>query len=201
MNRELHFPTPIYIFDHNDPSINIQLEKDIMNWMNQDKGVTRTNVKGWHSTTDMHLKPEYKRLVDALFQAQHKIYDEEHLDSEPFLGNMWANVNPPGGFNRAHLHPNSLWSGVYYVKAPKNCGRLKVNDPRTGAAMVSPRMRPRLNHPDTAPTRLWTEAHYEPIAGRLIMFPSWLVHCVDPNESNDIRISVSFNFMQKCLVV
>ena len=25
----------------------------------QDKGVSRTNVKGWHSTTDMHTKPEY----------------------------------------------------------------------------------------------------------------------------------------------
>ena len=35
MIRELHFPTPIYIFDHNDPSLNIQLEKDILNWMRE----------------------------------------------------------------------------------------------------------------------------------------------------------------------
>jgi hypothetical protein len=33
------------------------------------------------------------------------------------------------------------------------------------------------------------------------MFPSWLMHCVDPNNSNDIRISVSFNFLQKCMLV
>jgi len=51
------------------------------------------------------------------------------------------------------------------------------------------------------PTRLFRETHYKPIAGRLIMFPSWLMHCVDPNESNDIRISVSFNFLQKCMVI
>jgi hypothetical protein len=31
------------------------------------------------------------------------------------------------------------------------------------------------------------------------MFPAWLNHCVDPNQSNDIRISVVFNFMQKCM--
>jgi len=62
-------------------------------------------------------------------------------------------------------------------------------------------MRERLNHPDTAPTRLWRETHYEPKAGRLIMFPSWVTHCVDPNESNDIRISVSFNFLQKTMFV
>ena len=59
-----------------DPNLNVQLEKDILNWMNQDKGVTRTNVKGWHSTTDMHTKPEYARLVKALHEAQNKIYDE-----------------------------------------------------------------------------------------------------------------------------
>jgi len=28
------------------------------------------------------------------------------------------------------------------------------------------------------------------------MFPAWLWHAVLPNESNDLRISVSFNFIQ-----
>jgi len=196
MIRELHFPTPIYIFDHNDPSLNIQLEKDILNWMNQDRGVSKTNIKGWHSTTDMNTKPEYKRLVQGLYEAQFKIYEEEHLTSEPYLGGMWANVNPPGGMNRAHMHPNSLWSGVYYVKAPKNCGHLKIDDPRTTAAMSRPIMKD-----GNFPSRLNRETHYEPKAGRLIMFPSWVTHCVDPNESDDLRISVSFNFLQKILMV
>jgi uncharacterized protein (TIGR02466 family) len=120
MIRELHFPTPIYILDIKDQNLNAQLERDVISWMNQDKGIKRTNIKGWHSTTNMHERPEFKRLVDALYEAQKKIYIEEHLESEPFLGNMWANVNPPGGMNRAHQHPNSLWSGVYYIKAEKN---------------------------------------------------------------------------------
>jgi len=64
------------------------------------------------------------------------------LDSEPVLGNMWANINPPGGMNRAHQHPNSLWSGVYYVKAPQNSGQLKIEDPRSVAAMSRPRQKP-----------------------------------------------------------
>ena len=196
MIRELHFPTPIYIFDHNDPSLNIQLEKDILNWMNHDKGMSKTNIKGWHSPTDMNRRPEYQRLVKGLFEAQFKIYEEEHLDSEPYLGGMWANVNPPGGMNRAHMHPNSLWSGVYYVKAPKNCGYLKIDDPRTTAAMSRPIMKD-----GNFPSRLNRETHYEPKAGRLIMFPSWVTHCVDPNESDDLRISVSFNFLQKSLMV
>jgi uncharacterized protein (TIGR02466 family) len=128
MIRELHFPTPIYIFDHNDPSLNVQLEKDIM--------------------------------------------------------------------NRAHQHPNSLWSGVYYVKAPQNSGHLKVDDPRSSASMIRPKQKS-----GQLPPRLFRETHYEPKAGRCIMFPAWLTHCVDPNESNDIRISVSFNFLQKGMFV
>jgi uncharacterized protein (TIGR02466 family) len=51
------------------------------------------------------------------------------------------------------------------------------------------------------PARLWREAHFEPVAGRLIMFPSWVNHCVDPNMSNEIRISISFNFLQRNFVV
>ena len=108
---------------------------------------------------------------------------------------MWANINPPGAMNRAHVHPNSLWSGVYYVKAPKNSGHLKIDDPRAAASMSRPRQKL-----GAQPSRLWREAHFEPITGRLIMFPAWLTHAVDPNESNENRISVSFNFMQKCLI-
>jgi uncharacterized protein (TIGR02466 family) len=196
MFRELHFPTPIYIADIKHPTLNQELERDIVAWSKQDKGVVRTNVQGWHSTTDMHERPEYKNLVNMLYEAQKTIYDQEHLASEPFLGNMWANINPPGGMNRAHQHPNSLWSGVYYVKAPKNCGHLKIDDPRNSASMIRPRQKE-----GPVPSRLYRETHYEAIDGRLIMFPSWLMHCVDPNESNDIRISVSFNFLQKGMFV
>ena len=196
MIKDLLFPTPIYVLDIKDKSLNTELEKHILNWMNQDKGIKRTNINGWHSTTDMHQRPEYKRLVKALFEAQVLIYKEEHYEGEPFLGNMWANVNPPGSMNRAHIHSNSLWSGVYYVKAPKNCGHLKIDDPRTTAAMSRPIMKD-----GNFPSRLNRETHYEPKAGRLIMFPSWVTHCVDPNESDDLRISVSFNFLQKSLMV
>ena len=196
MHRDLLFPTPVYIADIKHPTLNQELERDIVAWSKQDKGIVRTNVQGWHSTTNMHERPEFKKLVDMLYACQKTIYEQEYYKSEPVLGNMWANINPPGGSNRAHQHPNSLWSGVYWIKTPKNCGQLKIDDPRSVACMTRPRQK------DTKkPDRLWRETHYEPVAGRCIMFPSWLMHCVDPNESNDIRISVSFNFLQKGMFV
>ena len=40
------------------------------------------------------------------------------------------------------------------------------------------------------------DANIEPVVGRIIMFPAWLWHSVEPNKSNELRISVSFNFLQ-----
>ena len=61
MHRELYFPTPIYIADIKHPTLNQELERDIVDWSKQDKGITRTNVQGWHSTTEMHELPRVKK--------------------------------------------------------------------------------------------------------------------------------------------
>jgi len=123
---------------------------------------------------------------------QKEIYDNEHLDRNAVLGNMWANINPPGGMNMPHIHPNSLFSGVYYVKSNINSGRIKIMDPRPGAQHIMPARKPGNPGRD-----MWRDASLDPVVGRIIMFPSWLWHSVEENKSDDIRISVSFNFIQE----
>ena len=140
----------------------------------------------------MNKKEEYNPLTKELFNMQDEIYQKEHLSLKPVLGNMWANINYPGCFNRPHIHPNSLFSGVYFIKTPQKSGNLMVYDPRPGVQMTMPNRKEGKLSPE-----LWREVHYEPKAGRCIMFPSWLWHEVKPNQSNDIRISVSFNFLQR----
>ena len=71
-------------------------------------------------------------------------------------------------------------------------GNLMLYDPRPGVHTTMPNRKEVKLSPE-----LWREVHYEPKAGRCIMFPSWLWHEVKPNKSNDTRISVSFNFLQK----
>jgi len=189
MITEGFFPTLIHAEDVKLD--NQQLANDIVAWSKQDKGVKKTNMNGWHSQTNMHEIPQFKLLVDELFKMQYQIYKAEWLDRKPKIGNMWANINYPGGYNRPHIHPNSLFSGVYYVKTPPNCGKIVFNDPRPG---IQTNMPTRVK--GQPPNHLWREVHLDTIEGRIIMFPSWLWHCVEPNESNDIRISVSFNFIQ-----
>ena len=190
MIKDGFFPTIIYAEDFQLDTN--QLAQNIIQWSKENEGIKKTNLNGWHSETNMHEKPEYKPLVDELFRMMHRVWQEEWLDQEPVLGNMWANINPPGGYNRPHVHPNSHFSGVYYIKAPQNSGQIIFNEPRATAHMVMPRRKQ-----GEPPPHLWREVRVNPLEGRIIIFPAWLWHCVDPNESNDIRISVSFNFIHK----
>ena len=189
MIREEFFPTSV--FGKDIKLDNNKLAQDIINWSYQDKGVHKTNYKGWHSTTDMALKPEYQSLVGELITMCKEVFSEEWLDREPVLGNMWSNINPKDGMNQSHMHPNSLFSGVYYVKSNPQAGRLRIYDPRPGAEIVMP-----IRKEGKPPKHLWRDANIDPIPGRIIIFPSWLWHSVEPNQSNDLRISVSFNFVQ-----
>ena len=190
---EYHFPTPVYIKEiPNAKEFNTYLENHIIKWSQQNKGVSKTNAGGWHSTTDMNRKEEYNVLTKELFNMQDEIFQKEHLTLKPVCGNMWANINYPGNYNRPHLHPNSLFSGVYWVKAPEKSGDLMLYEPRPGVQCTMPNRKE-----GNLPPELWREVHYTPRAGTAVMFPAWLWHEVKPNESNDIRISVSFNFLQR----
>ena len=64
-------------------------------------------------------RSQYIDKVDEWFKNNpnqwDEIYKKEHLTQKSVLGNMWANVNYPGGYNRPHLHPNALFSGVYWI--------------------------------------------------------------------------------------
>jgi uncharacterized protein (TIGR02466 family) len=91
-----------------------------------------------------------------------------------------------------------LWSGVYYMQAPPDCGRIYFADPRAQATALTPRFDP------SAPRKIecWSEVYFEAIAGRLILFPAWLQHEVEPNVCDregapGARISMSFNVIQQ----
>jgi|TARA_R110002110_G_scaffold383548_1_gene595027 uncharacterized protein (TIGR02466 family) len=182
---------PTFVYGKDIELDNEKLASDIIEWSKKDKGIDKSNVNGWHSNSNMHLKPEYEELKNALYDMQLKIYEEEYLSRKPILTNMWANINPPNAYNKSHNHANALFSGVYFVKANENSGKLICSDPRPGAQQTSP-----VRKDVEIPKELWNEWHLDPVPGRIIMFPSWLWHSVEINKSKELRISVSFNFIQ-----
>ena len=204
MGRDLFFPTPIYYTDLADAdALNARLEAGIRAWREADPaGDFRTNephLGGWHSATDMHTRHEFDDLTREIFELMHGVFTDLGYDPayEPACDSMWANINPRHAANRHHTHPMALWSGVYYVRCPENCGLLYFTDPRAQAQVMTPYYDARHRSPIT-----WNEVHFQPLEGRLVVFPAWLGHAVQPNLSEaegeaSERISVSFNFHQR----
>jgi len=200
--RELFFASPIFFKDlQNSEELNKHLLKHIKSWKKRDeKGIVRSNSLGWHSAVDMHHRKEYHPLVKELFKMQQEIYEAEgyHPDTEAICDNMWANVNYKYSHNKNHVHPGAQWSGVYYIKCPPNCGHIWFTDPCGQRHMDMPIMADKKQKP----THYWREVHYQPVEGRLIMFPGWLTHEVAQNMcdlkgEDGWRVSVSFNFKQR----
>ena len=180
----------------NPQKMNDYLFPLIKAWSKKDKSEQRSNSgSGWHSSINMHHKKEYQSLMDELLAMQQEVFKDYGMESKPALGNMWANINYPGAYNRQHTHPNSLWSGVYYVKVPKDSGKLFLEDPRPAANVIEGQRLKKL------PPPLLRVVYYPATEGQMIMFPAWVPHGVEMNESKDEgekawRVSVSFNFIQ-----
>jgi len=204
MTTDYYFSTPIHACDLDvSPEFNQQLLQNIDDWQREDPaGIIRSNLHqagAWHSRLDMHKRPQFNAIQNHILQQAGKLFDELHYDPacRPIIDSMWANINPRHAHNRSHLHPDTLWSGVYYVQAPPNCGRISFSDPRIQARVITPRYR----SSDQLPLNCWPEIYFDAIAGRLILFPAWLVHEVEPNLTEEAgrqshRVSISFNIYQ-----
>lgn len=205
IRRELYFPTAIYFLNLDDAAeLNAELAAHILAWRAEiPKGIVRSNVErvgAWHSPVDMHRRPEYHRLAVQILDSMAVVFNDQGYDPEyePALSLMWANISPRYGFNRHHTHPGVLWSGVYYVRAPENSGRILFTDPRAQAHVIEPYFP---SQGERKP-EIWSEVYYDPIEGRMLLFPAWLSHEVEPNlaagegEACE-RISISFNVFQR----
>jgi uncharacterized protein (TIGR02466 family) len=101
---------------------------------------------------------------------------------------IWINVLPPGGAHSSHLHPHAVVSGTCYVAVPEGAGAIKFEDPRLGLMMAAP---PRKKRARTENRQFIYEV---PRPGTVLLWESWLRHEVPPNEAEEDRVSVSFNY-------
>jgi hypothetical protein len=86
------------------------------------------------------------------------------------IDTWWFNANLQGEGTGWHSHSQWARVGVLYVQVPS--GDIEF---RQGEAY-------------------WTET---PQAGDLLVFPGSLEHRVRPNTSNEVRISIAFNFKKR----
>jgi uncharacterized protein (TIGR02466 family) len=153
----------------------------------------RGNIGGWHSRTDFLNSPEpaVAALTTWLTWAVGPMIDAT-AGPGSFQGTLsvsaWATICRAGAYHAPHSHPDSAWSGVYYVDAGLSdpdrslSGVLEFLDPRARVEVVSAP-----GGPSGEPVRV------RPEAGLIVIFPSWLYHWVHPYAGHTPRIAVSFN--------
>jgi len=182
------FPTHIYRF------VNPTAAADHAAWRqaiyrlrDTDRGRALSNRLGWQSSVPFHTVPELAGLGRFIFKCLEEFGRIEgwQLDRYGFILDAWVNINGKGASNTAHNHPNCLLSGSYYLDTPPGCGDILFRDPREVAYVYQPPYADgRSRTPDTA---------IKPDPGLLLLFPPWLLHWVEPNDSDSDRISVAFN--------
>jgi len=105
------------------------------------------------------------------------------------LKEMWVNVMDQGGRQAMHNHANSFVSGVVYL-TPTHPGSQTVFMKSPGGTDFLLKN----DHPGTTPGEFsadkWVSPAPEP--GDMILFPSYLMHAVPPNQG-ERRITLSFN--------
>ena len=203
-NKRVLFPTFLFDIKVAEPEeLNTKLLQNIYKERELDKkGLQRSNLKGlggWHSKNSLHQKEEFRPLANKIIRAGTRISSDLGYSPEfrLVIGQMWTIVNPPGSANRAHIHPNCLWSGVYYVQTPENSGDIEFIDPRTQNLAHQPAFQSGQKRlAATVPV-----AQITPSAGQMLIFPNWLYHSVAPNLSTDVdekanRIVIAFNLIQ-----
>jgi uncharacterized protein (TIGR02466 family) len=157
------------------------------------KGMKRTNIGGWHSkrdlpgwqdrATQMLTRWAAARATDATAQWRQ---GEQQPAPQQWRMDGWANVNPPGAYNRAHDHVmlNWNWSACYYVS-----GSPSTTD--KGGAIVFEDLWSGVQTLESASRRSFRHA---PSDGEMLMWPSWVSHRVESQEGEGERVSIAMNF-------
>jgi uncharacterized protein (TIGR02466 family) len=191
LTRTNIFATPIFsigIAGHKE--INLPLIAKIYELQENEKGVLRSNVLGWQSSTGLNDFEEFARLKNMINNVANMVSKELGCDKDIILGKAWASINPQNASNQIHDHPASLLSGVYYLKVPEPVSPIVFYDPRPVKMFLSPEFERRNDYSSDITA-------FDPKEGLLLIFPSWLKHSVEPNMSEEDRISISFNYKTK----
>ena len=192
MNKpNLFFPTPVWTLQlDNYQSVNEQMYEFIKTSQSKDReGISKSNIKGWHSKDFNMQENEPKNFIKFILPAIEQVITDMNWEKQKqsiSINNMWAIINTGGSTNLRHQHGNSTISGAYYVRAPNNSGDIVFYDPRPAPVYTYPKA---LN-----PNLLNAQVNgISPKEGALVLFPSYLDHSVNENLSNEERMVISFN--------
>jgi uncharacterized protein (TIGR02466 family) len=195
MKSEDWFPTRIW-FDDLQLDLN-KLKYACLDLEREDPaGVAKSNRGGWQSQDNLS---NVDRSLKDLFETIEKVANESSIREEMGctgkfrLDNKWVNISRQGDYNMPHSHPNSALSACIYISCEDSQSQICFQSPKVHQPSY-----------DSGPD--WDDVYlnhdtvrYDPIPSRILFFPSWLQHYVEPNNCYAPRISIAMNFVVEYL--
>lgn len=150
-------------------------------FLSQKDACVQTLKQSIETEIERFLSVEMKSVENMQLRAANKTNIEISDVKYEWYG--WTVRMSKDDWNGLHIHPNSNYSGVYYLSVPD------LPYPEGTIQLINP-------HPiATAYGNGQPAGDFYPVSsGDLIIFPSWLSHLVMPfRNSNDMRYCLAFN--------
>lgn len=139
---------------------------------------------------DLHQNENFSPLSDAILREMETIgqdlfqYEKEYAYE---ITQMWMSCLKPGQSHHPHTHHNTLWSGVFYLNGEENeFPSINFENPFYRHFVLSYK---KLNEYNCNNWQVPTKKD------KLVIFPSYLNHWVNENNTDTNRISVAFNII------
>ena len=189
IKQEMLWPTPYWythIWEFMRSETRVTFNEDmigsIQGMIGKDKGVRKSNRGGWQS----ELLPPTGELEPLSIEIEEFCKSINLGINEIVIPQMWINVNKKNDWNTIHSHGQYNLSGTYYVKVPSDSGKIVFRDPRP-VALTNSFMVDRFDKGEFKNVNI--------MEGLLAIWPSYLDHFVEPSNSDEERISISFDIV------
>ena len=174
------FPTPLLITKYEG-----DLSKEIKYVGNLPYIEQKQNANFKSADTYLLEIEELKNIKNFMYESLNRFTKNiSQSEQRLVITQCWANKNPPGSKHHEHVHPNSILSGVFYLRQDKTLPPISFSRTQQHAMKLDPKKYNNLN----------SETFMLPCeTGELLLFPSNLKHNVPTNMGKESRLSISFN--------
>lgn len=157
------------------------------------KNPTGLKWRSWYLVKQEYDEcPELVKLVNEISKNANECFAKFNPNPSVQLvfSNSWINIIGPGEYVAPHIHPTSCLLATYYVKTPPRSGNIIFMNPNPAIVWNYPSgsYGTRNNYTDQMRSIEVTEKKF-------VIAPAHAQHYVEPNDSDENRISIIFNFV------
>ena len=130
------------------------------------------------------FRPFYSWLHDV---AQHIIKNEWGYEPnfEYSISNSWVNIHKKGGITKEHHHGPAIMVVATYLQIPEGSGFIEFKDPLEYPKAMN-------MHYDVDD---WVWKKVKAVTGDVLLFPGWIRHRTETNNTNKDRWVLTTNIM------